>query len=428
MPLILSWIESANDASGPFPVNNLPFGIISTTAQPAHRCAVAIGDNALDLGALEQTGFFDHAAPTGTFAQGRLNAFMALGPRAWREARGLLQDALSTSAPAAKRDQVRACLIPLNKVQLHLPFKVEGFTDFFAGYQHAVNVGTIFRGAEAALSPNWLHIPIAYNGRASSVVVSGTPVRRPLGQLKLSDAPPSFGPSRKLDIELEMGTVIGVQSELGTPIDPEQADDMIFGHVLLNDWSARDIQFWEYRPLGPFQSKAFATTISPWVVTTEALAPFKCQLPDPIEPLLPYLKGVGTLYDIELEVLMRPSQSETFTSIVKTNYNRQYYSAAQQLTHHAIGGCAMQVGDLLGSGTISGPSRAEYGSLLELAWNGTNPLVFGHGITRSFLEDGDSVIIRGSVRADDHTIGFGSCEGTIVPSPKRVGTGITWTS
>ena len=298
---------------------------------------------------------------------------------------------------------------------MHLPFLVAEYTDFYAGKHHATNVGTMFRGAENALPPNWLHIPIGYNGRASSVVVSGTPVRRPWGQLKgPDDAAPRFAPCARFDLELEMGAVVGTASE--GPVTVDEADAMIFGYVLLNDWSARDIQAWEYQPLGPFQAKATATTISPWIVTKAALEPFRVDTPAREVPLLDHLKDTGPmLYDIDLTVTLAPA-GKPATEIAHTNDREMYYSAAQQLAHHTTSGCPMTPGDLLGSGTISGPEKHQRGSLLELSWGGKEPLTLDTGETRSFLADGDTLTLTGAAHGDGYTIGFGDCTGTLLPA------------
>jgi fumarylacetoacetase len=297
-----------------------------------------------------------------------------------------------------------------------MPFLVAEYTDFYAGRNHAFNVGTMFRGAENALPPNWLHIPIGYNGRASSVVVSGTDVRRPWGQVKSPDHEvPAFQPSRRFDIELEMGAVVGQASTHGYPVTVAEADEMIFGYVLLNDWSARDIQAWEYQPLGPFQAKATATTISPWVVMKAALEPFRTSTPAREKPLLPYLaEPKPMLYDIALEVGLTP-EGGAETTIARTNYAQMYYSAPQQLAHHTTSGCAMNVGDLLGSGTISGPTKDSRGSLLELSWGGKEPFEIKGG-TRSFIEDNDTLSLRGAAKGDGYRIGFGDCTGKVVPA------------
>jgi fumarylacetoacetase len=307
-------------------------------------------------------------------------------------------------------------LVPRAGARLHMPFLVAEYTDFYAGRHHATNVGTMFRGAENALPPNWLHIPIGYNGRASSVVVSGTEVRRPWGQVKSPDHEvPAFQPSRRFDIELEMGAVVGQASTHGHPVTVAEADAMIFGYVLLNDWSARDIQAWEYQPLGPFQAKATATTISPWVVMKAALEPFRVSTPARDKPLLPYLaEPKPMLYDIALEIGLTPEGGEE-TILARTNYAEMYYSAPQQLAHHTTSGCAMTVGDLLGSGTISGPTKDSRGSLLELSWGGKEPIAIKGG-TRTFIEDNDTLTLRGAAQGDGYRIGFGECLGKVTPA------------
>ena len=296
-----------------------------------------------------------------------------------------------------------------------MPFRVSEYTDFYANRHHATNVGTMFRGAENALPANWLSIPIGYNGRASSVVVSGTDVTRPHGQLKGPDDDlPRFGPSARFDFELEIGAVVGRPSE--GMVSVAEADEMIFGYVLLNDWSARDIQAWEYQPLGPFQAKATATSISPWIVTAAALAPFRAPTPQRERELLPYLREPGPmLYDIDLEVALAPEGGEE-SVIARTNYAEMYYSAAQQLCHHTTSGCAMRTGDLLGSGTISGSTPGSRGSLLEMSWGGKEPLELPGGATRSFLEDGDTLTLRGAAQGDGYRIGFGACTGKVLPA------------
>ncbi|MDG1737722.1 MAG: fumarylacetoacetase [Paracoccaceae bacterium] len=413
MTLMKSWVESANDANHPFPLNNLPYGVFST-AGTEERCGVAIGDMILDMAAAEEAGLVQ-IGDIAIFDVPYWNDLMDLGADAWAELRARLIALLSEGSD--EKTLVEPHLIAMAHADLHMPFAVSEYTDFYAGKQHAQNMGSILRGSPD-LPANWLHIPIGYNGRASSVVISGTAIHRPNGQRKAPDAEmPSFGPSMRLDIELEMGAIVGTGSEFGQPITVDQADDMIFGYVLLNDWSARDIQGWEYQPLGPFQGKAFGTSISPWIVTAAALETFRTSTPERTKELLPYLDGSKDgLYDIELEVLMQPEGIEEVTAISKTNYSRMYYSAAEQLCHHAIGGCAMNTGDLLGSGTISGPERAEYGSLLELSWAGREPFTLDTGETRSFIEDGDTLTLRGNARGDGFTIGFGDCTGKILPA------------
>jgi fumarylacetoacetase len=416
-----SWVESANTNGAHFPIQNLPFGVFSLPGEP-RRCGVAIGDLIVDLAELESAGLLVASEGESVFDRPALNAFMALGSSAWARVRAGLTDLLAADRDQALRESptLRSrALKPQRHAHLHLPFAVSGYTDFYSGRHHASNVGAILRGPENALPPNWLSIPIGYNGRASTVVVSGTPVRRPLGQFRpRGEELPSFGPTRRLDFELEMGAVVGVSTAMGRPITVAEADKMIFGYVLLNDWSARDIQAWEGQPLGPFQAKAFATSISPWVVTQAALAPFRVATPERERPLLPYLhERVPLLYDIRLEVLLRPEGASRPTIICRTNYSQLYYSAAQQLAHHAVCGCNMQVGDLLGSGTISGASKDSRGSLLELSWGGAELLTLGTGETRSFLEDGDTVTLTGWAEGGDHRIGFGECVGTILPAP-----------
>jgi len=395
-----SWVQSANSAETPFPLNNLPYGVFSTDdTEP--RCGVAIGDQILDVQACAANGLIDFGD---VFNAPEWNSFMELGRLTTLLAEG--SDAEGSVSPH---------LVAQSGTTLHMPFRVSEFTDFYAGRHHATNVGTMFRGAENALPPNWLHIPIGYNGRASSVVVSGTDVQRPWGQLKGPDHDlPIFSPSRRFDLELEMGAIVGTPSN--GPISVTDADAAIFGYVLLNDWSARDIQAWEYQPLGPFQAKATATTISPWIVTVAALEPFRTDTPDRTFELLDHLKDAGPmLYDIALDVTLAP-EGKAPTTIARTNYREMYYSAAQQLAHHSTSGCPMRVGDLLGSGTISGPEKPERGSLLELSWGGKEPLTLDSGETRTFIEDGDILTLNGAALGDGYKIGFGECEGRVVPA------------
>jgi fumarylacetoacetase len=412
-----SWVESANVAGCDFPLQNLPYGVFSRDGE-APRCATAIGDQLLDLAALDEAGLIKADS---SFARAALNDFMALGPARWAAMRARLTALLATDGDPALRDNaaLRAItLLPMDSVRLHLPFKVSGYTDFYAGKNHAFNVGSLFRGAVNALPPNWFSMPIAYNGRASTVVVSGTPIHRPLGQIKpAGEELPIFSPCRRLDIELEIGAVVGTPSVMGQPLTVAQADQMIFGFVLLNDWSARDIQIWEYQPLGPFQAKAFATSISPWIVTKAALEPFRAATPPRERELLPYLREPGPmLYDIELEVLIQPEAAPKPTTISRTNYNVMYYSSPQLLAHHAIGGCKMETGDLLGSGTISGLTKDSLGSLLEMTAGGKEPITLATGETRTFIEDGDTYTLTGWAQGDGYRIGFGQCVGKILPA------------
>jgi fumarylacetoacetase len=411
MSLMKSWVASANDANHPFPLNNLPYGVFST-ADGDPRCGVAIGDMILDLQAAEEAGLVVLDEDP-LFDVPYWNEVMEQGPAVWTALRGRVTSLLAEGA--AEQAKVEPLLVAAADAEMHLPVVVAEYTDFYAGRNHAFNVGTMFRGPENALPPNWLHIPIGYNGRASSVMVSGTDVRRPWGQLKgPNDEKPRFAPCARFDIELEMGALVGTPSE--GPITVQEADDNIFGYVLLNDWSARDIQAWEYQPLGPFQAKATATSISPWIVTKAALEPFRCDTPEREFELLDHLKDVGPmLYDIELEVTMAP-EGKAATTIARTNYNEMYYSAAQQLAHHTTAGSPMNAGDLLGSGTISGPEKENRGSLLEISWGGKEPMTLDTGEQRSFIEDGDTLTLKGNARGKGYTIGFGDCTGTVIPA------------
>ncbi len=419
-PTLRSWIENANRPDCDFPIQNLPYGVFSTRNHDAPRVGVAVGDQVLDLAALESEGLIETGSDERVFSRTALNPFMALGADSWRRVRARLSVLLSQEE-SALRDNAKLrknALVPISDAILHRPFEVKGYTDFYASREHATNVGTMFRGPDKALMPNWLHLPVAYNGRASTVVVSGADVRRPSGQIKPEGSEaPVFSACKKLDFELEMGAVVGVGNPMGEPVTVEQAQEMIFGYVLLNDWSARDIQIWEYQPLGPFLAKVFATTISPWVVTRAALEPFRVPGPEQNPLPLPYLRqSEANNYDIHLEVAFKPQKSEHATTITRTNFKHMYWSTAQQLCHHAIGGCAMQTGDLLGSGTISGESKDSYGSLLELTWNGKTPLKLEGGETRTFLEDGDTVTFSGWAQGRSHRVGFGECSGAILPA------------
>ncbi|MEM0950251.1 MAG: fumarylacetoacetase [Pseudomonadota bacterium] len=414
-PARRSWVPGATAPDGDFPIQNLPYGAFSIGDGPI-RIGTAIGSCILDLTMLEDAGLL-HPAGHRVFQDGILNPFMALPQRNWSETRAQIADLLDDAHPQPKetRQLVEAALVPIAHAKMHLPIFVRSFTDFYASREHATNVGSMFRDPENALMPNWLHIPVGYNGRASTVVVSGTPILRPNGQLKAPDNDaPNFGPSRKLDIELELGAIVGTPNPMGQPVMADEAYNNIFGYVLMNDWSARDIQVWEYQPLGPFQSKAFGTTVSPWVVTRDALEPFRVAAPTREKPLLPYLKeNSANNFDIDLAVRLTPENGEPGL-ISQTNYRHMYYSSALQLVHHAASGCAMETGDLLGSGTISGASPGTQGSLLELTWNGRDPLKID-GVERSFLEDGDTVEITGWCEAQ-YRIGFGRCTGTIHPA------------
>ncbi|ALK34725.1 fumarylacetoacetase [Burkholderia plantarii] len=421
-PALRSWLDSANHAECDFPIQNLPFGIFGAAGRPTPRAGVALGEHIVDLAALAAAGLLavPGADAREVFAQPTLNAFIALGREAWRAVRVQLS-ALFARDNARLRDDAalrEAVLVPLAGATLHLPVEIPGYTDFYSSKEHATNVGMMFRDPKHALLPNWSEMPIGYNGRASSVVVSGTPVRRPRGQLKLPDQErPVFGASRRLDIELETGFIIGRGNALGEPIACEAAEAHIFGMVLLNDWSARDIQQWEYVPLGPFNAKGFATTISPWIVTLDALEPFRVAQPkqDPLP--LPYLRHAGEHgFDIQLDVTLQPHGAAEATTLTRTSFRHMYWTMAQQLAHHTASGCNTRVGDLMGSGTVSGPDRGACGSLLELTWGGKEPIALAGGGTRAFIEDGDTLTLRGHCQGDGYRIGFGSCVGTILPA------------
>jgi fumarylacetoacetase len=407
-PARRSWVASANAPGSDFPIQNLPYGVFSEGGGP-RRIGVAIGDMILDLTTAEGQGRLGEGVPV--FGGGSLNAFMARPAEEWTEMRRRIAALLDAEGGA--RDLP---LVAQAEAQMHLPAEIRGFTDFYASREHATNVGSMFRDPANALLPNWLHVPIGYNGRASTVVVSGTPIMRPLGQIKgPDDTAPRVVPTAKLDFEVELGALVGTGNAMGAPVTTAQAWEAIFGYVLLNDWSARDIQVWEYQPLGPFLSKAFGTTISPWVVTRDALEPFRVPAPERVKPLLPYLREEGqNNLDIVIEAELTPG-GRAPARIVRTNARWLYYSAAQQLTHHTLSGCAMETGDLLGSGTISGAGRENWGSLLELTWNGRDPIEVDGG-TRTFLEDGDTVTLRGHCDGP-YRIGFGACAGTIRPAP-----------
>jgi fumarylacetoacetase len=405
------------DPTSDFPIQNLPYGVFSARDGLAPRVGVAIGDYVLDLWELAQDCRIDVVEP-GVFAASTLNPFMALGPKVWSRTRARISELLRHDFPELRdNDELRGrALVPMADVKLHMSIAVAGYTDFYSSKEHATNVGVMFRGKDNALQPNWLHMPIGYNGRASTVVVSGTKVKRPRGQLKPPSAEvPSFGPCKRLDFELEMGVVIGQPSPIGEMLTERQAEEMIFGFVLLNDWSARDIQQWEYVPLGPFQAKAFATSISPWIVTREALEPFRLHGPAQDPAPLPYLQQEQpNNYDLQLDVGLRTAAMNEVAKLCRTNFKYMYWSSVQQLVHHASSGCAMNVGDLLGSGTISGPEKDQRGSLLEISWNGTEPVELASGIKRTFLEDGDSLVMRGWCQGDGFRVGFGEVEGTIL--------------
>ena len=419
---LTSFIEVAADSD--FSIHNLPYGIFSDTKTQAEadnrRAGVAIGEYVLDLSVLESAGLVDLAGGP-YFNQPTLNAFIDSGRDNWQKARATIQTLLS-DADGTLRDDTelqKKALFKQADVTMHLPVHVPGFTDFYSSKEHATNVGTMFRDPNNALLPNWTEMPVGYNGRASTVVVSGTDIVRPSGQLKPNaDERPIFSPCKRLDFELETAFVVGKGNQLGQPIAVDEAFEHIFGMVLLNDWSARDIQKWEYVPLGPFNAKTFASEVSPWIVTMEALAPFKTSCPTQEPKPLAYLNetAIDTSFDINLSVELLPENAESATVVCETNFKYMYWSMAQQLTHHTITGCKVEVGDMMGSGTISGPTPDAYGSMLEIAWNATKPVTLAGGETRSFIEDGDTVIMKGYSEKDGVRVGFGEVRGKVLPA------------
>lgn len=417
--LLKSFIDVAPDSH--FPIQNLPFGIFKP-AQADARVGVAIGEFVLDLSVLEELGHFRGPEFQGrpVFSEGALNGFLALGRPAWGKAREVIQDLLAADTSTLRDDAaLRGRALHAQKdVTMQLPARIGDYTDFYSSYHHAHNVGTMLRGPENALMPNWKWLPVAYHGRASSIVVSGAEVRRPHGQTKPPNEPaPIFGPSRSFDYELETAFLIGPGNAQGQPVPIDQATDHIFGLVLMNDWSARDVQAWEYQPLGPFLAKNFCTSISPWVVMLEALEPFRKPLPaqDP-EPLA-YLRAASDFtYDIQLEARLQTASMAEPHAITRTNFQNLYWSIAQQLAHHTVNGCNLQPGDLLASGTISGPTEESRGCMLELTWRGANPLTLPNGETRKWLEDGDSLTITGWAQGDGYRVGFGEVSGRVAPA------------
>lgn len=414
-PSLKSWVSVPPDSD--FPIQNLPFGIFKTKyLSPV--AGVAIGDHVIDLVYLQENGYLDGLSlPTGIFNQKYLNGFFSLGRKKIGEVRARVSELLrhdNRELHAAARE---IALVPMSEIQMQMPVQVPNYTDFYSSEEHATNVGTMFRDPKNALLPNWKHLPIGYHGRASSIVVSGTAIHRPKGQLKhaASDAP-VYSPSQKMDFELEMAFVTCSDTALGSSISVKEAEQHIAGLVLFNDWSARDIQQWEYVPLGPFLGKNFGSVISPWVVTLDALEPFRVNGPEQFPRVLPYLSFEGPKnFDIELEVQLQPENSDSFI-VCRSNLKYMYWNICQQLAHHTVNGCNIQVGDMYASGTISGPSPGSFGSLLELAWNGQRPLHLGEGVSRIFLEDGDTVVMRGHAERSGVRIGFGECKGKILPA------------
>jgi fumarylacetoacetase len=412
-PKLKSWVEVPKNSD--FPIQNLPFGIFKTKYLSA-VAGVAIGNHVLDLVYLHENGYLDGLGlPSGIFNQKYLNDFFALGRKKIREVRERVSELLRHNNDELHIGAREIALIPMEEVQMLLPVRIQNYSDFYSSEEHATNVGSMFRDPKNALLPNWKHIPVGYHGRASSIVVSGTNIHRPKGQIKNADQElPVFSPSRKLDFELEVAFITCGETKLGQSISTAQAEDYIAGFVLFNDWSARDIQQWEYVPLGPFLSKNFGSTISPWIVTLDALEPFRSEGPPQLPQVLPYLSFDGKKkFDIMLEVLVQPEKAEP-TTVCRSNFKYMYWNVNQQLAHHTVNGCNIQVGDVYASGTISGPSTGSFGSMLELAWNGQKPLTMPDGTTRTFIEDGDTVIMRGYAEKGDVRIGFGECKGKIL--------------
>ena len=415
-----SWLKVEKGCD--FPIQNIPFGVF-ITKDDIITIGTRIGEYAIDLGAFHQLGYFDDVPLTDDmFMQDSLNDFISDGRKTWRLVRNKIAEVFDAENPRLRDNEKHKEIIIFNldEVEMLLPISVGDYTDFYSSKEHATNVGVMFRGKDNALMPNWLHMPIGYHGRSSSVVVSGTPIHRPYGQsLPKGETTPVFGPSRSLDMEVETAFITTDANNLGEQISIDEAGEYIFGMVLLNDWSARDIQKWEYVPLGPFLGKNFASTISPWIVTMDALEPFRCESPKQELSPLPYLKQKTTnnSFDIKLRAALETENGE-LTEICKTNFKYLYWTMEQQLAHHSVNGCNVRSGDLMGSGTISGPTKDSYGSMLELSWSGKEQITLKDGTNRVFFNDGDNVILRGYCKNDEVSIGFGKCTGKILPPVK----------
>lgn len=409
-----SWVKY--DTSTDFPLENLPFGIFKT-ATLSQRVGVALGNYVIDMQALAATGFMENLGiDLAVFSQNYLNPLMALGKHATQKIRSFLQ-AIFAEGNDSLLPHKDSILLLQSEIEMCLPVYIRDYTDFYSSEEHATNVGIMFRGKENALMPNWKHLPVGYHGRASSIVVSGVNLHRPKGQTRPDDnLPPVFGLSKQVDFELEMGFLIGTATNLGETVSTENAENYIFGMVLFNDWSARDIQKWEYVPLGPFLGKNFGSSMSAWVVTMDALEPFRVAGPVQNPEVLPYLQYTGDKnYDIHLEVLIQPEHASEATQVSHSNHKYLYWNMAQQLAHHTINGCNLNVGDMMASGTISGPTPDSYGSMLEIAWKGTKPVKMADGTERKFILDGDTVIIKGFCEKEGLRIGFGEVKTKILP-------------
>jgi fumarylacetoacetase len=415
-PALRSWVDVAPDSD--FPIQNLPFGIGERDGDRP-RPVVAIGDQALDLAVLQHAGLLDvPGLRADVLHQPVLNELIALGKKVTGPLRDRLADLLRHENDELRDSDVRGrALIPQRELTMRLPVRIGDYTDFYSSIDHATNVGTMFRDPNNALLPNWKHLPVGYHGRASSIVVSGTPIRRPKGQQMPEGADaPVFGPTRLLDFELEVAFITGKATELGESVSTAEAEHHIFGLVLFNDLSARDIQKWEYVPLGPFLAKNFGSVISPWIVTLEALEPFRVEGYPQDPPVLPYLAYEGRKnYDLRLEVDLVPPGGEALT-VCRSNFRYLYWNMCQQLAHQTVNGCNLNVGDCYASGTISGPEPGSFGSMLELTWRGTKPLRMPDGTERKFIGDGDEVVLRGWGQADGYRIGFGESRCAILPA------------
>ena len=409
-----SWIDIPKNSD--FSIYNLPFGIFSTNKN-SKRVGVAIGNNIIDLFACNELDIFkDLKINNNVFENNFLNDFINLGKNTTNKVREIIQQQLTDESSKIKMSSV--VIIPMNEVEMHLPVKVGDYTDFYSSIEHATNIGSMFRDPSNPLLPNWRHLPVGYHGRASSIIVSGIDIFRPKGQvIPLDSDKPVFTSSKRIDFELEMGYIIGKQSPLGSSITTDDADNYIFGKVLFNDWSARDIQKWEYVPLGPFLGKSFASSISPWVVTIEALDNFRVAGPIQNPEVVDYLKYNGLKnYDINLSVSILPEKTNIETIVCKSNFKYMYWNMSQQIAHHTINGCNLNVGDMMASGTISGKSEDSYGSMLELSWGGKKNIELNDGSSRTFIEDYDSVIMRGYCEKDNIRVGFGEVKSKLLPS------------
>ena len=411
-----TWIEVPKNSD--FPIQNIPFGIATPKSTKDGRVVSRIGDMIIDLSQLGELGYFNSLnMDISVFYEDKLNPFIELGKEVSRAVRDKISDLFKKGNTEITEEHKKAIILNINDLEMLLPVQIGDYTDFYSSEQHAYNVGCMFRDPNNALLPNWKHLPVGYHGRASSIKVSGTPFHRPKGQQKPNDdEPPVFGPCKLLDFELEMTFVIGKSTELGDSVSIDIAEDYIFGVALFNDWSARDIQKWEYVPLGPFLAKNFATHVSPWIVTLDALEPFKVAGDKQDPKVLPYLEFEGDKnYDIDLDVFIQPEGGEE-NKVSTSNFKYMYWNMCQQLAHHTVNGCDINVGDFMASGTISGPNEGQYGSMLEISWKGTKPFPMSDGTERKFIQDGDTVIMRGHGKKDGVRIGFGEVSAKILPA------------